>query len=99
MKKLLIGAWIVVALDLAILLAMLRALATAEFSDADREFAVSVTWTVALWVGAVNLTLVIAWWRGSRAGLWVALVGGALPLFWAWTMAVQAVTDAGTGPQ
>ena len=53
-KKLLIAGWIVVALDLAILLLMVRALATAEFSDDDREFAVSVTWNSALWVCAVN---------------------------------------------
>jgi hypothetical protein len=60
---------------------------------------VSVVWKFALWVSAVNIALVIAWWRDSRTGLWVALIGGALPLLWAWTMAVQAVTDAGTGPQ
>jgi hypothetical protein len=98
-KKLLISCWIVFALDLAILLLMVRALATAEFSDDDRDYAVSVTWTVGLWVGAVNVALLAGWWRDSRAILWVALIGGGLPLLWAWTMAVQAITDAASGPQ
>jgi hypothetical protein len=96
MKKLLIGAWLVFALDLAILLLMVRVRehATAEFSDADREFAISIIWKFALWLGAVNIVLVVAWWRESRTGLWIALVGGGLPLLWAWTMAVQAITGA-----
>jgi hypothetical protein len=98
-KKLLIAAWIVFALDLAILLLMLRELATAEIAEADREYAVSVTWTFGLWVCAVNAALLVGWWRASRAGLWIAVVGGALPLLWAWTMVVQAITDAATGPQ
>lgn len=98
MKKLLIGAWIVVALDLAILLLMIRALATAEFGDADREFAVSVTWKFAIWFGAVIILLVVAWWRQSRTGLWIALIAGALPLLWAWTMLVQAIGDAASAP-
>ncbi len=99
MKKLLIGAWIVFALDLVILALMVRELATVEFSDVDPDFAVSVTWKFAIWVGAVNVALVAAWWRDSRTGLWIALIGGALPLLWAWTMAVQAITDAARGPQ
>jgi hypothetical protein len=98
-KKLLIGAWIVFALDLVILALMVRELTTAEFSDVDPDFAVSVTWKFAIWVGAVNVALVAAWWRDSRTGLWIALIGGALPLLWAWTMAVQAITDAARGPQ
>jgi hypothetical protein len=99
MKKLLIGAWIIVALDLAILLLMVMVWdrATAEFSDADREFAVWVIWKFAIWVGAVTIALVVGWWRASRAWLWVAVVGGGLPLLWAWTMAVQAITDTATG--
>lgn len=97
--KLLAGAWIVVVLDFAILLLMIRELATAELSDADREFAVSVIWKFAIWLAAVNVTLLVAWWRGSRTGLWIALIGGGLPLLWAWTMVVQAITDPGTGPQ
>ena len=87
------------ALDLAILLLMIRALATAEFSDDDRDFAVSLTWTFALWVGAVNAALLAGWWRDSRATLWIALIGGGLPLLWAWTLAIQAITDAATAPQ
>ncbi len=68
MKKLLIGAWLVFALDLAILLLMVRVRehATAEFSDADREFAISVIWKFAAWLGAVGIVLVVAWWRDSR---------------------------------
>ena len=99
MKKLLIAGWIVFALDLAILLLMVRALATAEFSDDDRDYAVSVTWTFGLWVCAVNAVLLVGWWRGSRTILWIALIGGGLPLLWAWTLAVQAITDAATAPQ
>ena len=71
---------------------MIRELANAELSEADREFAVSVTWQFAIWVGAVTAALVLSWWRGSRAGLWIALVAGGLPLLWAWTMAVQVIT-------
>jgi hypothetical protein len=97
MRRLVIGAWIVVALDLAILLLMIRELANAEFGEADREFAVSVTWQFAIWLGAVVIALVVAGWRDSRTGMWIALVAGGLPLLWAWTMAVQAVTDAATG--
>ena len=76
MKKLLIAGWIVFALDLAILLLMVRALATAELSDDDRDYAVSVTWTFGLWVCAVNAALLVGWWRDSRTVLWIALVGG-----------------------
>lgn len=99
MKKLLIGAWIVFALDLVILLLMLwvRDVATAEFSDADREFAISLIWKFAIWLAAVNIVLVVGWWRESRGWLWVALIGGGLPLLWAWAMAVQAITDAASG--
>ena len=59
MKKLLIAGWIVFALDLAILLLMIRALASAELSDDDRDYAVSVTWTFGLWVCAVNAVLLV----------------------------------------
>ncbi|MGD9616131.1 MAG: hypothetical protein AB7H90_11625 [Alphaproteobacteria bacterium] len=97
MNKLLIGAWIVFALDFVILLLMIRELGTAELSEADREFAVSIIWRFAIWIGAVNLALLVGWWRESRAWLWVALAGGGLPLLWAWAMAVQAITDAASG--
>ena len=99
MNKLLVGAWTVFALDLAILLLMVRELVTAELSDADRDFATSVTWTFAFWLAIANATLVFGWWRGSRAALWTALIGGGLPLLWAWTMAVQAVVDSAGAPQ
>jgi hypothetical protein len=99
MNKLLAGAWIVFVLDLAILLLMARELLTAEFSEPDREFAMSVIWRFALWVCAVNLALILGWWRSSNVWLWIALIGGALPLSWAWTMAVQAITDAAGGPR
>jgi hypothetical protein len=68
MKKLLIGASIVVPLDVVILLLIIRELENAEFSEADREFAASVTWQFAVWAGAVKMALVLSWWRGSRAG-------------------------------
>ena len=97
MKKLLIAGWIVFALDLAILLLMVRALATAEFSDDDRDYAVSVTWTFGLWVCAVNAALLVGWWRDSRTVLWIALVGGGLPLLWAWTLAIEAIGGAASG--
>ena len=73
--------------------------ASAELSDDDRDYAVSVTWTFGLWVCAVNAVLLVGWWRDSRATLWVALIGGGLPLLWAWTLAIQAITDAATAPQ
>lgn len=99
MNKLLAGAWTVFALDLAILLLMLRELGAAELGDADRDFAISVTWTFAIWLGIVNAIIVFGWWRGSRAALWTALIGGGLPLLWAWTMAVQAIADSAGAPQ
>jgi hypothetical protein len=98
-KKLLIACWIVFVLDLAILLLMVRELATAEFVDIDRDDAVSMTWTLGLWLGAVGAALILGWWRDSRSVLWIALAGGGLPLLWAWTMALQAITDAASGPQ
>ena len=97
MKKLLIAAWIVFALDLVILALMVRELGRAEFSEADRDFAVSIIWRFGIWMGAVNLVLVVGWWRESRTWLWVALAGGGLPLLWAWAMAVQAITEAASG--
>jgi len=96
-KKLLIAGWIVFALDLAILLLMVRALGIAEFSDDDRDYAVSVIWTFGLWVCAVNAALLVGWWRDSRPVVWIALVGGGLPLLWAWTLAVEAIGGAASG--
>jgi hypothetical protein len=99
MKKLLIAAWVVFALDLALLLLMVRELTSAELAEADREHAVSVVWTFGLWLVAVNGALIVGWWRDSRAILWVALVGGGLPLLWAWTLAVEALTEAAQSPR
>ena len=99
MNKLLAGAWIVFALDLVILLVMVRELFTAEFGEVDRDFAVSVTWTFAVWLCVVNAILVFGWLRGSRGGLWTAVVCGGLPLLWAWMMVVQAITDSASAPQ
>ena len=47
----------------------------------------------------VNAVLLAGWWRDSRTVLWIALIGGGLPLLWAWTLAIQAITDAATAPQ
>ena len=94
---LLIGAWIVFALDLVILLLMVRELAGTALPEEERGYATWATWMFALWLGVVNVTLVASWWRGSRAGLWAALICGGIPLLWAWTMVVQAVSDAAGG--
>lgn len=99
MNNLLVAAWAVFALDLVILLLMVWELLGTAFSEADRADAASVIWTYAAWLCFVNFILVLSWWRGSRVGLWIALICGALPLAWAWTMAVQAITDAATAPQ
>jgi len=99
MNKLLVGAWAVFVLDLVVLVLMVRELLTVDFSEADRAFATSVIWVFALWLCLVNLVIVVSWWRDSRGGLWAALALGGLPLLWAWTRAVQAITDAATAPQ
>lgn len=92
MRKLLIGVWIVLALDLALLALMVQELGKPELAADERDIAMSIIWRFAVWVVAVNAALVIGWWRESRGWLWTALIGGGLPLLWAWAMAVQAIS-------
>jgi hypothetical protein len=96
-RKLLIGVWIVLALDLALLALMVQELGKPELGADERDVAVSIIWRFAIWIGAVNAALVLGWWRESSAWLWTALIGGGLPLLWAWAMAVQAITDSAGG--
>lgn len=96
MKKLLIGAWVVFALDLVVLGLMVREVLIGDFSgdaEVERAYAVTVTIGMAVWLCAINAILVVSWVRESRTGLWVAIVCGAMPLMWAWTAAVQAISD------
>jgi hypothetical protein len=104
MKKLLIGAWVVFALDLVVLGLMVREIMIADFggaadAEAARAYAVTVTIGMAVWICAINAILVVSWLRESRSGLWVAIVCGAIPLMWAWTAAVQAISDVASAPQ
>ena len=102
MNKLLAAAWIIFALDLVVLALMGWQVAAGDFSgggDVERSSALTVTIGMAVWLAVVNLVLVVSWWRDSRGALWVALVGGALPLLWAWTAVVSAITDWVQAPQ
>ena len=82
MKKLWVWAGIVVALDLVVLALMVGDL-----------LATGLTEAMAAWLGFVGVVLVASWWRSSRLGLWLALVCGALPLLWAWSVIVQNITE------
>lgn len=102
MNRLLVAAWIVFALDLVVLVLMVWQVAAGDFGDggeADRAYAMTVTIGMAVWLGFVNLVLVVSWWRDSRTGLWVALVCAGLPLLWAWTAAVSAISEWASAPQ
>ena len=102
MNKLLASAWVIFALDLIVLAMMAWQVAFGDFGEggeAERAGATTVTIGMAVWLAVVNLVLVLSWWRDSRAGTWVALIGAALPLLWAWTAAVSAITDWVSAPQ
>ena len=102
MTKLFAAAWAIFALDLVVLALMAWQVAAGDFGDggeAERSYALTVTIGMAVWLAVVNLVLVVSWWRDSRAALWVAVVGGALPLLWAWTAVVSAITDWAQAPQ
>lgn len=100
MNKLLVSAWSIFALDLLVLALMGWQVAAGEFpgGEAERADAVTVTIGMAVWLAVVNAVLVAGWWRDSRGALWVALVGAALPLLWAWTAVVSAITDWAQAP-
>ena len=102
MNKLLIAAWAVFALDLVVLGLMAWQVAFGDFGDggeADRSYALIVTLGMAVWLAFVNLVLIVSWWRDSRAGLWTAVVCGGLPVLWAWTAAVSAISEWTAAPQ
>jgi hypothetical protein len=101
-NKLLAAAWIIFALDLVVLALMAWQVAAGDFGDSgdvEHSYALTVTIGMAVWLVVVNLVLVVSWWRDSRGVLWVALVGAALPLLWAWTAVVSAITDWAQAPQ
>ena len=79
MNKLLAGAWILFALDLVVLLLMAIELVVGNVPEADRDYAVAVTWGFTVWLCVVNAILIVGWWKESRAALWVAVGTGALP--------------------
>lgn len=102
MNRLLAAAWIVFALDLVVLALMAWQVVAGDFGDGgdvERSYALTVTVGMAVWLAAVNLLLVVGWWRDSRGALWVAVVGGAMPLLWAWTAVASAITDWVQAPQ
>lgn len=92
MNKLLAAAWILFALDLVVLLVMASEVLVGNVPEADRDYAVAVTWGLTVWLGLVNAILIIGWWRESRAALWVAVGAAALPLLRAWTTLVSALS-------
>ena len=99
MKQLLAAAWAVFALDLVVLGLMVKDLFLAAFGDTGPELATVLTAVTGAWIAVVGLILVASWWRSSRGGLWVSLVCGALPLLWAWSKAVQAITEWASTPR
>ena len=103
MKKLLAGAWIVFALDLVIFALAVGQLWRGGFGSGDSEetlaLANTLTVVAAIWLCLVNLILVVSWWRDSRAGVWIALVCGALPLLWVWAATAEVITAWALGPR
>jgi hypothetical protein len=102
MKKLLIGAWVVFAFDLVVLGLMVREVLIGDFggdAEAERAYAVTVTIGMAVWICVINAILVVSWLRESRTGVWTAVICGAIPLMWAWTAAVQAISDVASTSQ
>ncbi len=96
------AAWIIFALDFVVLALMAWQVAAGDFGDGgdvERSDALTVTVGMAVWLAVVNLVLVVSWWRDSRGVLWAALVGGALPLLWAWAAVVSAIADWAQAPQ
>jgi hypothetical protein len=92
MNKLLATAWILFALDLVVLLLMASEVLVGNVPEAERGYAVAVTWGLTVWLCLVNAILIVGWWKESRAALWVAVVTAALPLLRAWTTLVSALS-------
>ena len=90
MKKLLAAAWILFVLDLVVLLLMTREVVAGSLPEGERDYAVALTWGIAIWLCLVNAILIAGWWKESRVLLWVAVATAALPLLRAWTAAVTA---------
>jgi hypothetical protein len=91
--KLHAAAGTVWALDVVVLALMVRDLLGLDLGPAGRVLATGVTLSTAAWTAVAGLVLALSWWRNSRVGLWVSLVGGALPLLWGWSMTVQAISE------
>jgi hypothetical protein len=91
-NKLLATAWILFALDLVVLLLMASEVLVGNVPEAERDYAVAVTWGLTIWLCLVNAILIVGWWKESRAALWVAVVTAGLPLLRAWTTFVSAIS-------
>ena len=87
------------ALDLVVLALMVRDLLMAKFGYTGRVLATGLTEVLGAWVAIVGLILFVSWRRRSRVGLWVALVCGALPLLWVWSVIVQDITEWAAVPR
>ena len=92
MNKLLAAAWLLFALDLVVLLLMASEVLVGNMPEAERGYAVAVTWGLTVWLCLVNAVLIVGWWKESRVALWVAVVTAALPLLRAWTTLVSAIS-------
>jgi hypothetical protein len=104
LKQLFVLGWVVFALNLAVFGMMVRELLVADFAARDSGadelvFAQTMTLAMAIWLCFINLMLVIGWWRASRMGLWLAVVCGIVPVLWAWSVAVQVITEWAAAPQ
>jgi hypothetical protein len=92
MNKLLVTAWILFVLDLVVLALMASEVLVGNVPEAERDYAVAVTWGITVWLCLVNAILIVGWWKESRAVLWVAVGTAALPLLRAWTTLVTALS-------
>ena len=98
MNRLQATAWTLFALDFVVLAMIVREVLVGEVGcgercDAEQALATTASLVAAAWLLMIGLILIVSGRRASRAGLWIALVGAALPLLWAWSMAVQALTE------
>jgi hypothetical protein len=92
MNKLFAAAWILFALDLVVLVLMAGEVLVGDVPEAERDYAVALTWGLTVWLCLVNASLIVGWWKESRAALWVTVGAAALPLLRAWTTLVSAIS-------
>ena len=92
MRLLRAAAWAVFSLDLVILAQLLYGLMSPGGDAADQALLRNLAMLLGSGLLGVVVVLVVSSRLGSRAGLWVALVCGALPLVWVIKAIVQSMS-------